>query len=364
MKRNKTEILFVDYDAPAGHVGFNRIWLRSLCREEKAAVTTVMPADFFNRILSCSDFPAVKNISLPGCLCKPSLKGVLWRFFSILRLLWIRRHIRLDAYDCVLISSFDTLSFFLGASFMRKRCCLVCHNNIKQVAEHRIANFCFRMLSRKHRIIVLEDYIKSFLEQRNIAHNVSVIHHGCPQPFGEDSSCAVPPWFDDLRKKYRKIIFSPSARSTGSFWHDFLKDPEFIRLLECGDFVFVARTSADHPVRRGFYPVKTRLSDAEYAAIFSASDAILIAYPPSFAYRTSAVLYEALANRKNVLIYSNPAMDPYRAIVGDDVFFDEASGLCALIDGMDEPGHGMTPVIPEEVKTPRIYTEIKKEFEQ
>ena len=364
MKRNRIEFLFIDFDAPAGHVGFNRIWLRSLCREEEVTVTTVMPADFIDRIMSDSDLPCIKNIALPKCLCKRSLQGLPWRIFSIFRLLWIRIHVRLRSYDYVLITSFDTISFFFGSLFMRKRCCLVCHNNIKQVAEHRMADFCFRRLSGKHQIIVLEDYIKTFLEERNISHNAVVVHHGCPQPFGEDSCRAVPRWFDDLRKKYKKIIFSPSATSTGSFWNDFLKDPDFVRFLDRSDSVFVVRTSADYPVRKGFFPVKNRLSDAEYAAVFSASDAILIAYPSSFVYRTSAVLYEAIANRKELLVYSNPAMIPYRAIVGEDVFFDDTVGLCAILNGISKNNQEMTRFIPEEVKTPRIYSGIMKGFEQ
>lgn len=363
VKKNRAEFLFIDCDAPSGHIGFNRIWLRSLCRTGNVSVTTVMPAVFFTGIMSHADFSGVENIAVPEWLCKPALTGLQWRLFSILRLLWIRFHVRMSAYDCVLFSSFDTLSFFCCSLFMRKRCGLVCHNNIKQTADHRIAAFCFRIVSKRHRIIVLEDYIKSFLEKRNIARNVVVIHHGCPTPFVEDSCRAVPLWFDELRKKYRKIIFSPSVTSTGTFWESFLNDPSSARILESGDVVFVVRTSADYPVRKGFFPVKERLSDTEYAAVFSASDAILIAYPPSFAYRTSAVLYEALANRKVLLICSNPAMDPYRPIVGEDVFFDDAASLWEIIGRMDDRTDGNRS-IPEEIKVPEIYEKMMERQEK
>ena len=124
------KILYVDTDAPIGHVNFNRIWLSALTKYS-IDLTTCLPKDYYDKINIRTN-----NIPIPSCICRG--KGpVFWRIFSVLRLIWLRFAVNTKEYDAVVFSFFENTTFALVLrlfSFGNFYC--VCHSNLEQARNN------------------------------------------------------------------------------------------------------------------------------------------------------------------------------------------------------------------------------------
>ena len=323
------KILYLDFDAPTGHVGFNQIWLNALAETGQFEITLCVPEAYGKRLRVP---PGVKEVPIPGSFLD-NLTGRWRRLLSIFRFLWVRRHLALKEYDTILIASFDSIAFYIAALFLREECCLVCHNNIQKARERKLTGFCFRRLGRKHRFIVLEEYMRTFLVNDFHCPEVTVIHHGFPPPFdAHRAERACPEWLQTLRHTHKGIIFVPSMSSCSPAFREFLlHDREFRSFLQEHHLAVVIRTPEAQDNTPEVIWLHRRLESDEYAAVFLASDLILLPYSNQFSCRVSAVLLEAFANRKKLLLPAIPAFEIYRSHLSESCYFTDYATLSEKI---------------------------------
>lgn len=343
---NLKKVIFIDYDSVPGHLCFNTIWLNALVDISNIELSVCMEKRYADNFPDVLNKPCVRFIEIP----KRLYKDKLWRFFSTLRVLWLLNRIK-HRYDMVIISAFDSVSFYCGSILSKENVFLICHNNIAKT-QKAIHRFCLKRIGKKNRFIVFEDYIKAKLSNLVEEKRIAVVHHGCPKPFLNPDDNHIPEWIKALRSK--KIVFSPSGNSMADIFSDTHRNQQFCEYLSRKGYVLVVK-SKELFKDSNIVWLDRRLSDAEYQSLFLSSDFILAPYSRNYSYRVSAILFEALSNKKAIICSDIPALRIYEAI-SDNVFFFDS--LTDLISVLEESEHRVlnAKTVPRDYLVPDVAT--------
>lgn len=300
--------LYIDPFSFEGHVNFNKIHIEALRR-------CGFQPDFvfkegYGRLLG---EPNVVY-EYPARLYNHD-SGNKWRVSQYRILRDIMRHVDMDSYDRIFLSAYETFSvLFTGfpSSF------LVNHDNIQ---NNKIKLWGIRALAGKHVHIALLRQSLEFLKEMGCSDSYFV-NHGLIEPYPAEP-----------RDGGQRIsIFSPSAESSDEpFINEMILDDALNGILEEKNVRISIRSNNLRSGRKNIEVLGRRLSDEEYRRRFMASDYILIAYPESFEYRVSAVLMEALACGKRILVRDIPAMSEFRDMIGAGNYFSDISELSECI---------------------------------
>lgn len=123
--------------------------------------------------------------------------------------------------------------------------------------------------------------------------------------------------------KYDLVIFSPSAGSSDeNILSHIINDEMCLDWLKHHNVGLVLRTKSLKSTSDNIIILDKYLSDDEYRAMLTSSDAILITYPKTYRYRTSGVLLEAIACKKKVILSDTVCLRQYEDIYGNKVYFN------------------------------------------
>ena len=342
------KILYVDTDAPVGHINFNRIWL-SVLSKSPVELTTCMPKAFHNGIGL-----QIKNIPVPKCLCRG--KGpIFWRLFSVLRLLWLRIFVNTKKYDAVIIASFEntTLSCILPFFPCENLFC-ICHNNIELARNNRKHRSFLNFIAKRVNMIALNHSMKKYLDSMLDIRKTIFIQHGF-QPSMPPASSQSGSFIDDFSHG-KEIIFVPSLTSASE--DDLLKIQRNELLcanLKKYDLKLFISKKMQITDASCFHSFSRRLNDDEYAAIFQRARVILLLYPESF-FRLSAILHEAIANNKTLLLPDREIFSEYKAFIPEFLFYKSIEHIGEILSS-PQIRQPMQYRIPDYMRTP-VFNEL------
>lgn len=349
MKEKHIKVLFLDFGIFDGHVCFNNTWIKTLLSYPELDLTFCANDDYLNKFTAFN--PYLTKIPIPNSYYKKRGKfsWVISDFFTIL---WAHKHLNLESYDYVIVSSHNTVSFFLGTFFQKKRLYLICHNNLSKL-NNPLYQHMIRHIGKKNYYIVFEDYIKKNLSQYVSSNRIFVIHLGCPLPFNAIPSNQIPEWIIKLKKN--KIIFSPSRNATDEFLKSIQENNSFCNYLSKSNIVLAAKGNLSSNHSNIIY-IDKRLSNIEYQSLFQLSDIILLPYPSSYINRVSAVLFEAISNNKTIICSDLPGLKSYKTIYSKIFFYSSINDLANTVEIALNESQTDLIKLPKEYLQPDIRT--------
>lgn len=295
-------ILFVDPLSPKGHINYNLNLLKPLA--SKYSIDTIFVKDYikdvegidFNKVLEFSN-NYISNNSKNIILKSKVISKIWFRIKQIYLLRKIVKIIKKSSYDYVVFSSFDLPSYVIGSFGMKSKSLVIIHNNISLLLKKKSEKFLWNKLNKNTELIVLEPFIKEYLERRmELKNPIWILRHPLPEKIKQidNESVNLP------------LIFAPGGSNDQDFI-DFLieNNSEIKQYKICIKSSLIAYSSKNLEV------YNTRISSEEYESLLSSSSYILLPYNSNFNYRVSGVLFEAFANRKKVILKSNNTLSNY-----------------------------------------------------
>lgn len=289
-------VYYLDILSPCGHVNYNKGILRSISRNYpiKAYLSNYMieqlenlPNISFHSLPSEIDMFHVKN----KCLNK-SLFRVFWRF-RLLKFL-INFFTLPKNGDIIVLGSVELYSFIIASIFTKNKILLIDHG-IGKIFSHKLYRLGYKLCIRSNvQIIVLESYIQKEL-LRFLNRKIYLLHHPLP---------------DTITNKIEQdniFIFAPAGQNCESFIDE---------LIQCSNLipakVRIMIKSRFRSLTSGQLQVyNSHLTDKEYIQLLSEAKYVLLPYDKKYLFRTSAVFFEALKNKKKILIYNNNTLMNY-----------------------------------------------------
>ena len=310
----KKKVLFVDHVSGLGHVNFNRIYINALLAQGfdvKLALSKSLAAHMeYDESLYAVKIPDIYTRKSP-----------LWRrvrFF--LQLLYIKMMVNVKPYDLILFSAYDELTFSLFD--FSKPVYVVNHGNVKGLSN-RLKRTCLLRISGRCTQVVFNQHMKDEFLRYGIT-NVRVVSHGCMPPFVLDTNVDLSLISSKLDDETCKVLFFPSDSSGDiRFLQEMLNNNALLSYLQERNMLLVVKSTKVYCQHDNVVVIKTYLSQSVYQALFLRSNVILIAYPNSFVFRVSGVLFECLGNNKSVLIKNIPALKIYEGYFEESPFFED-----------------------------------------
>lgn len=226
-------------------------------------------------------------------------------------------------YDYILFLRVDPFIFSIFSYFFGNNCYVVDHG-AGSIESDKLYRFAWRITNSKVKIIVLENFIQEMVNKTLKKHSVYVVKHPLPALPSINEKGNV-----HIRGLYT-TIFAPSGSNDEKFVQSLLssKIPSDVKIV-----IKSAKTSFSS---LNLMVYSHFLTIGEYNDFFRESDIILLPYEPSYNYRISAVLFEALTMNKVVFILSNNTLKYYKDVFGDSVVvFDSLEDMFSKIQHID-----------------------------
>lgn len=313
---NNMKILYIDPVCLPGHDIFNRLQISAL-KKLPCEIHYCVVAGCKERLkFEISDIV----YGIPDKLCRLNRGGIIYRMGMYNTFRWIKHNILLNQYDNIIISCYDEIALAL-AKFPRS---YIINHRCK--LNHFLKRYCFKIISRKHIHIVLEQYIKDYFIKLGCK-NIEVVAHGLIEPYDITPKEII--WM----KSYNFLVSSLSVTSIDkSLIRELIHAEPVNEWFKNNNALFFIKGLYDLTNQSNIKISTEWLSVATYQQILLRSDAILICYPPTFRYRVSGILLEAIANHKSVIIRDLPAFEQYRTFLDKSCFFDSVESFIQALD--------------------------------
>lgn len=317
----KTKILYIDPIYQPGHINFNQIYIDYLYKEGYSI-------DFFF-INNYADGLHLKSVSkvytIKSSLLKRRHNPVFNRILYLYTLLFLRCKVNIKAYDYLLFSSYEEISFFFS---FYSNAYLINHVNL-QGCHSRIKKFFISNIFKKNTPIVLNENCYSFMKEYFHCNHLILSKHGLLPPFERVKKSVK---YSSVVYKYKYVIFSPSYNSADScFISSLLESDSFRTYLQNQDILFVVRSRMKID-NDNILCISEYLSEDDYRFLFLKANIILIIYPKTFQYRVSGVLFECFSNNKMCLLYDIDSFKEYSVNFNYIPYFSDVEGLIEKID--------------------------------
>lgn len=316
----RKKILVVDPLSYSGHVNYNHGIIRAISRDFDY---DIIVNDFMAYSLrkkgikeECFIKKYPKDWSIESLSKKMNKISyhIAFRFF-FLKVLW-NVILNQKKYDGIIITCIDVYSFMLISWLFSTKTCVVDHG-IGNIEKNKVYKWCWLLISKKIRIIVLEDFIELMVRKNLHNRNVYVVRHPLP---------VIHHHKIEIEKENEILIFAPSASNDEEFFD------EIMQLKIPNDVTIIAKSNKSQYTSKNLIIYKGYISTDEYNHYISACDYILLAYDRTYNYRISAVLFEAVQLGKRVLLLSNNTLSYYAEIFGEDVLlFDTPQKMLEII---------------------------------
>ena len=308
------KLLFIDPVCFPAHLNFNRLHIDAI-KKTGAHIDYVLKKSYAEKlglVTSNVVYTVPEDICING--------SVSYRLSQLFLFRDIKKKLKLGEYDRILISYYDEISLFF-ADFPRSF--LINHINVSGL-YNKVKFWFYRKISKRHIQIVLEHYIKNYLEGLGVS-NVICIRHGLIDPYEESE-------LPEFYKQFAHLIFSPSEVSSDKeMLQTLINSKEIHDILIAHNIALIIRSKEIVSDCHNIFILSDYISDQLYRSIFTNSKAILITYPKSYKYRTSGVLLEAISCRKYALLSDIDILRQYASVFGKNAFFsDTASFVCSL----------------------------------
>lgn len=278
-------ILYVDLFPCKAHHQLNKILVASLRSIGSTDIWT--SEDYFEE-------PSLVLRSYPKWIGK--IKSCFVR--SVLYILCLRCTARLDDYEKIIVSTFDTRAFavagFLFGRRQLKKMVLFHHYNIDSLI-HPFDARCFAVYKNRVKHIVFESYFKQCLaESYHVqSERIFVAPHPCLQATGPSGS--VP----------RQQAVALSASNSLELVRALIAYESETRQLVEHHYSLIIKSSYEGTTTESIKLLNGFLSREKYDDLIASSKIAVLLHPQKFKYRESGYLIDALANGRLVVGYEN-----------------------------------------------------------
>lgn len=311
-------ILYINYILQYGHINFDCIHINALL-EQGFWVEAILHQSIAKE-LSTIQHPRLHFTKLPRCLSKSNASPLINRILYILTLLYIRIKFAHKKYDGIILSSFEEISLALFPPYRGMH--LICHGNTNTL-NNTIKRWGVRRLARHNRFLVFNERMKEPFRSIGI-NNVDVISHGCVAPFKDKGNSFLP--FN--KDKFDLVAYHPSNKVEPKLINIIENDTCLTEFLQRERILLILRgKECHHLASPNIHVITERIPTDQYRNLFLSANVILMAYPLEFKYQVSGISFECVANKKNVLIYKNPALSYCKAFYAYNPEFDDATSL-------------------------------------
>lgn len=296
------KVLYVDITSPIGHKNYNYRILSFISK--MADVDVAFKKDYLiefdkesiNKIFSIPKeyFPDNLHTSKMGS----RLFKIVYRLNYYKSMKCIEEIIKKNNYDIVFFSSIEVISFCLSTLNPKTKYVFVDHA-ITEIEKNKTKRFFWKRINKNIDVIVMENYIKDFLENKiGIRNKVCLLKHPLPDIEHYKSSKS-----DEINEKF---IYAPSGSNDEEFVNYLLKNENLIK-----DFKIVIKSKKINYNSPNLYIFNSRISESEYYNLMLNCSFVLLPYDDDYNYRVSGVFYEAIQFDKMVLLNSNNSLEFY-----------------------------------------------------
>ena len=282
---NERESLnYFDYLYPIGHAKINQAMIGALARRYNISV--LAPPSLY----SSRELPGgVKVFTSPRLGVRPGRFSNRWQ--TVTNMAESGRFAAGHPTPVTLLSSCDVLLLCLSPhSLLTRRSVLIHHMSIDEIVRSRVKRIAFAKCARALTHVVFEEYIVDAL--REYAGVPSSAIHVVPHPINWHA-------FGPPGLTHRAIGISGS--NDEAFIDQIVELERELSLFakaKCSVYLKSKRASFDN----GFLVVSPRyVSNEDYMHLQESAQVMLFPFAPSFKFRTSATLIEALANGRQAI---------------------------------------------------------------
>ena len=312
------KVLIVDPLSYSGHVNYNHGIIRAISKsyDYDIIVNESVADKLTNKGIDNRHFietyPDEWNIVELSKRMNKFFYHIAFRYYFI-KLIFKIAFLKKD-YDAIIITCIDIFAFSLVSWLLGDKVYVVDHG-IGLLANSRAYRIAWKLTCSKINLIVLEEFIKEMASKLLKNRKIYVVKHPLPakiniiKPTEKDTSGHI-------------ILFGPSGSNDESFL-------ESLRKAEIPDDIKIVAKSHILEIKNdNLILYKNYVSDEDYLYYLNMSKYLLLAYPSSYNYRISAVLFEALRMQKPVLLYANNTLVHYQKIFpGQVCLFNSVNDL-------------------------------------
>lgn len=314
------KILIIDYMSVPAHQNFNKIHIDVLLSQGHS-LTLVGRKGQFDNIGAKQNVP---RLVIPEFFYyRHPFPQLSTRIQGNLCLLWIRGIIKFKIFDCVVIPTYDILSFFLFR--VPNKVVIIDHNNVSQL-ENKVKRLLTILLPKRFIHVALNSLMEARLRELFPDKTIYHIPHGVLFKPVESNL----PHFLNSEKAF---FFCPvNSNYNKDFVQAAFNSAELQDYLEQLGMQMYIKTSLNiHPSSANISSVST-LSNAEYDYMISHASAVILPYSNLFKYRCSGVLFECVSYDTPVLATKLEDMLIYQDIINIK-FFDNPQ---SMVTGLNE----------------------------
>lgn len=307
-------ILFLDYLSRPGHKNFNKIHISALLNMGHS-LALVGRQSYFDNINSNSG--NVIKYSVPEVYYKQmKFAQLTTRILNIMCLLWIKKNVNLNKYDCIIVPTYESLSLFV---FRTKKRMVVINHDGRQV-DFLLKRLLIRLLPKQCIHIALNEDMEFHLKGALHNKKIYLVPHGVllgenkmerPSFIKEDERFVFCPINNNFDKTFVKNIFNNN---------------ELKEFLSKNDIRLYAKKGLGVIKNEVVKEVQNRLSQQEYNYMLTKAIAVVLPYNNQFRYRCSGIFFECVARETPVLVSNKDAFSIYEKRV-NMFMFNEEKGL-------------------------------------
>lgn len=315
------KILLIDPLCYKGHVNYNAGIIRALSFYYDCDIIVnkfiydQLRAKGFNKDKFIHVYPNEWNIETLSKNKNKVFYHLAFRFYFIKLLFEVVRVKR--NYDAVFITCVDIYSYAFISWLLGNNIYVVDHG-IGSLVDNKLYKLAWKITCKHTNIITLEGFIKQMVKKDLGRSNVFVVKHPLPEKKQETNR--------QEGYKTHYLIFAPSASNDESFLHKLSESviPSTISIVaKSNSFEF----------DNGIVKIYNKyLPKSEYDYLLSNADYILLPYEPSYNYRISAIMFEALCMGTPILLLNNNTLKNYGEIFKERVhLFEDVEDMLGII---------------------------------
>lgn len=177
---------------------------------------------------------------------------------------------------------------------------LVQHHQLDEIASSKIKRLCFNYYKKDVNHILVDKAIV-----QNVQETFVVTEDQCfvfPIPLAEDTS---------ILEEKGNYVLGISNSNDEAFLDALEEMDKAVPLAERTGYRFILRTKKERKSTNSIQYIKNRIAYEEYLKLYSEAGAILMPFPPTYVYRCSGTLVDAVSKGKMVICSEIPLTKYY-----------------------------------------------------